>query len=214
MTNPMNLNFFQEDDNGYENINNKALVNSDDLFEMSMSDIFNPFSDEANFNGNFFDSNEKSENLIDLLGLQSQIDSINCDFIEFIQNEAQVTDESNEYSAKNYLSDENSSLGNTINRVDLKSNSSFSLEESKSKKCEKNDSTKKQILQKKVSNGAGVTKQKSKKLIEREKLFELCDLYAKKNNELRKKIEDQQFEINYIKNILIKAMFDKINENI
>ena len=77
MTNPMNLNFFQEDDNGYENINNKALVNSDDLFEMSMSDIFNPFSDEANFNGNFFDSNEKSENLIDLLGLQSQIDSIN-----------------------------------------------------------------------------------------------------------------------------------------
>jgi hypothetical protein len=61
-------------------------------------------------------------------------------------------------------------------------------------------------VNKKESNRAAAIRYRNKKLKEREELFAECELYAKKNADMRKKIDDTLTEISFIKSLLVEAL--------
>lgn len=64
-------------------------------------------------------------------------------------------------------------------------------------------------IDKKQSNKAAAIKYRNKKLQEKELLFAECNEYAKKNSELKKKIDEVQTEISFIKSLLVEALIAK-----
>lgn len=64
-------------------------------------------------------------------------------------------------------------------------------------------------VDKKESNKAAAIRYRTKKLKEKDELFRECELYAKKNGELKKKIDDLQTEISFIKSLLVEALIKK-----
>lgn len=69
--------------------------------------------------------------------------------------------------------------------------------------------TRARTIDKKESNKAAAIKYRSKKMKEREGLFAECEEYAKRNAELKKKIDDTQSEISFIKSLLVEALIAK-----
>lgn len=65
-------------------------------------------------------------------------------------------------------------------------------------------------ISKKQSNKEAATRYRQKKNKEKEDLFTTRELYKKENNELKKKIEDIQTEINFVKNILVEMLLKKV----
>lgn len=61
-------------------------------------------------------------------------------------------------------------------------------------------------VSKKESNRAAALRYREKKQREREQLFIECEMYAKKNAEMRKKIDDTMTEISFIKSLLVEAL--------
>lgn len=80
---------------------------------------------------------------------------------------------------------------------------------SRKKKSETNTNTKLDKVSKKESNKAAAIRYRTKKLKEKEQLFAECELYSKKNNELRSKIDDLQTRISCIKSLLVEALIKK-----
>jgi hypothetical protein len=64
-------------------------------------------------------------------------------------------------------------------------------------------------VSKKESNRAAALRYREKKQREREQLFLECEFYAKKNSEMRKKIDDTMIEISFIKSLLVEALVAK-----
>lgn len=69
--------------------------------------------------------------------------------------------------------------------------------------------TRGRTIDKKQSNKVAAVKYRNKKLKEREILFAECEEYEKKNAELKRKIEDTQTEISFIKSLLVEALIGK-----
>jgi len=69
--------------------------------------------------------------------------------------------------------------------------------------------TRARTIDKKESNKAAAIKYRSKKMKEREILFAECEEYAKRNADLKKKIDDTQSEISFIKSLLVEALIAK-----
>jgi hypothetical protein len=61
-------------------------------------------------------------------------------------------------------------------------------------------------VNKKESNRAAAIRYRSKKLKERDQLFVECEAYAKRNAEMKKKIDDTLTEISFIKSLLVEAL--------
>jgi hypothetical protein len=64
-------------------------------------------------------------------------------------------------------------------------------------------------VNKKESNKKAAVRYRAKKSKEREKLFAECDLYEKQNSEMKKKIENVENEISFIRSLLIEALLKK-----
>lgn len=64
-------------------------------------------------------------------------------------------------------------------------------------------------IDKKESNKAAAERYRFKKLREKEMLFGECELFAKKNADLKRKISDIQSEISFIKSLLVEALIAK-----
>lgn len=69
--------------------------------------------------------------------------------------------------------------------------------------------TRSRTIDKKESNKVAAIKYRTKKLKEKDQLFAECQIYAKKNDEMRKKILDCQSEISFIKSLLVEALIAK-----
>lgn len=95
-----------------------------------------------------------------------------------------------------------------LNYYSSSPSSSSSTEESPSTRS-KIRRTRARTIDKKESNKAAAIKYRSKKLKERESLFAECEEYERRNAELKKKIEDTQSEISFIKSLLVEALIAK-----
>jgi hypothetical protein len=62
------------------------------------------------------------------------------------------------------------------------------------------------MVNKKESNRAAAIRYRNKKLKERDELFAECERYAKKNADMRKRIDDTLTEISFIKSLLVEAL--------
>ncbi len=98
-------------------------------------------------------------------------------------------------------------LSSDFSTCSLLNASFYSQKESKSEK--KKSETKLTKVNKKESNKAAAIRYRTKKLKEKEQLFAECQLYANKNNELRKNIDDLQTRISCIKSLLVEALIKK-----
>jgi hypothetical protein len=68
-------------------------------------------------------------------------------------------------------------------------------------------------IDKKESNKAAAERYRLKKMREKEMLFSECELYAKKNVDLKRKISDIQTEISFIKSLLVEALIAKTSSS-
>lgn len=68
---------------------------------------------------------------------------------------------------------------------------------------------KRKPFDKRESNKAAAIRYRSKKLKEKDELFRECEYYSKKNELTRKKIDDLQSEISFIKSLLVEALLAK-----
>ena len=64
-------------------------------------------------------------------------------------------------------------------------------------------------VDKKESNKAAAVRYRCKKALEKDRLFAECELYDKKNAEMRVKISDLESEIDFIKSLLVQAFLAK-----
>lgn len=87
--------------------------------------------------------------------------------------------------------------------------SSSSAEESPGPAASKLRRTRVRKIDKKASNKAAAIKYRTKKTKERESLFAECEEYERRNNELKKKIDETQSEISFIKSLLVEALIAK-----
>lgn len=69
--------------------------------------------------------------------------------------------------------------------------------------------TRARVIDKKESNKVAAIKYRTKKLRERQTLFTECEEYEKRNAELKKKIDDTQTEISFIKSLLVEVLIAK-----
>ena len=104
----------------------------------------------------------------------------------------------------------------SVENDDESSQFSFSSKQDASSPVSSSDSIKRvksrARVDKKESNKAAAIRYRTKKTKERDDLFKECDLYAKKNGELKKRIDDLQTEISFIKSLLVEALIKK-NKN-
>jgi len=64
-------------------------------------------------------------------------------------------------------------------------------------------------VDKKESNKAAAVRYRCKMALEKDRLFAECELYEKKNSEIKSKIVDLEIEIDFIKNLLVQAFLTK-----
>lgn len=67
-------------------------------------------------------------------------------------------------------------------------------------------------VDKKESNKAAAVRYRCKKALEKDRLFAECEIYEKKNSDIKEKIGDLENEIDFIKNLLVQAFLAK-NQN-
>jgi hypothetical protein len=92
------------------------------------------------------------------------------------------------------------------------SNESFTLSKSIKKSSSSSSSNVKRLTDKRESNKQAALRYRNKKLKERDELFNECERYAVKNDLMKKKIDDIQTEISFIKSLLVDALIAKKNK--
>ncbi len=149
----------------------------------------------------------------DIDPLISEIEPLINNIEPFASDNEQLTNESfinsqDEMSFENLFSDIVD-----INAI-IDQNDSFSKNQKEEGNRKENESMPlrkmvKRLDDQKIKNKEAVIKYRSKKNQKREELFRECEIFSKKNSELRMKCEDLQTEISLIKSLLVEALLAK-----
>lgn len=165
-----------------------------------------PMDDLLDFNMDFITNN----NSMDVIGSPSQ-ELTFSDLSELISDsvtpkEVPIEIPEQTIQSANYSDDDNSQYS-IMSPGNSSSNESYVTSKDKVKRVRGSR------VDKRESNKAAATRYRNKKLKEREDLFTECDEYAKKNADLKSKIDDIQTEISFIKSLLVEALISKTKKN-
>lgn len=161
-----------------------------------------PMDDLLDFNMDFI----TNSNSMDVIGSPSQ-ELTFTDLSELINDtvtpkEVPIEIPEQTIQSPNYSDDDNSQYS-IMSPGNSSSNESYVVSKEKVKRVRGSR------VDKRESNKAAATRYRNKKLKERDDLFTECDEYAKKNADLKSKIDDIQTEISFIKSLLVEALISK-----
>lgn len=163
-------------------------------FELDNQDFFNELNTiDLTSLVSFSNEDSLSNTELNTFDLNQVLEQTKCELPKFGQKrKASVDSLSDEYS------DSNSSLESTLN---IKSHK-------RTKRIRASTSDNDDDL-KKRSNKEAALRYRQKKLKQKEQLFCERDEYERENQVLKKKIDDIQVEINFVKNILVEMLLKK-----
>lgn len=210
--NKLNSNSSNYLSNEIENNFNLPELNQDLIIEIFNNNEFNTILDQEPDELDFILNDIQNPNSNTYNYLDSPSNEVTCD-LNMLLNPA--TNSFNLDTSLSIMSPSATMTHSPIYMDDETSSYQSSSNESSivSKSTRKSSSTNvKRLTDKRESNKQAALRYRNKKLKERDELFNECQKYAIKNETMKKKIDDIQTEISFIKSLLVEALIAKNNK--